>query len=137
MRATLSSIALCATGASAVALGAGTNIEARQTSLATWYLVGFQPECNIVCFANYAIYGKETTIGGVTFPAFAARCETYGGCQNLMAGSEVDSSVYTEAGKLTITQKVTVNGKTKTATGTVPWNEMTLAYFEVPVTSVS
>jgi hypothetical protein len=71
MRATLSVIAVCAAGASAVALSAGTNVEARQTSFGTWYLVGFTPECNLACFADVAIFGAENAVQG--FPAFAAR----------------------------------------------------------------
>jgi hypothetical protein len=72
MRVAVSTIALCtATGASAAALNAGTSLEGRDTSLGTWYLVGFAAECHLACFADIAIFGAKNAVQG--FPAFAAR----------------------------------------------------------------
>ncbi|KAI8629695.1 hypothetical protein F5Y19DRAFT_431545 [Xylariaceae sp. FL1651] len=137
MRAALSSIVLWAASRSAAALSIGTDLAAREASLGTWYLVGFEPTCNdFYCYADYAVYAAENAVEG--FPAFAARCGTYTSCSNIMDGrSTVSSDSYTNSGQLTIRQTATVNGKTKTATAIVPWNEMTLAYFVVNVTSVS
>jgi hypothetical protein len=62
-----------------------------------------------------------------------------GGCENPTGGSIVDTSIYAESGKYTITQTITVDGKTKTAKGAIPWDiwARNAAYVEVAVTSVS
>ncbi|KAJ8118559.1 hypothetical protein ONZ43_g3967 [Nemania bipapillata] len=73
MRATLSTIALCAISASAATLPAAAEIEARQATSNTWYLVGFEPNCgsSFGCNADYAIFGPENAVPGA--PAFALR----------------------------------------------------------------
>ncbi|KAI0099275.1 hypothetical protein GGR51DRAFT_564926 [Nemania sp. FL0031] len=138
MRPAVSVIALCATGASAAALGAGTAIETRDTvSYGTWYLVGFAAECNLACFADIAIFADDNAVEG--FPGFAARCSNMGGCENPRGGSKVDTSIFAESGKYTITQTATINGVNKTAKAAIPWDVWArdAAYVEVSVTSVS
>ncbi|KAI1156593.1 hypothetical protein F4825DRAFT_403317 [Nemania diffusa] len=138
MRSALSVTALCAvTSASAAALDASANIESRQTNLGTWYLVGFTAECHLLCYADIAIFGAKDAVQG--FPAFAARCSNMGGCQNPTGGSVVDTSIYDESGKYTITQTATIGGVNKTAKASIPWDVWArdAAYVEVPVISVS
>ncbi|KAJ8120581.1 hypothetical protein ONZ43_g2745 [Nemania bipapillata] len=138
MRISISTISLSAiAGASAAALQTGTSLEGRQTSLGTWYLVGFAAECNLACFADIAIFGAENAVQG--FPAFAARCSNMGGCENPTGGSKVDTSIFAESGKYTITQTATINGVNKTAKAAIPWDiwARNAAYVEVAVTSVA
>ncbi|KAI1129859.1 hypothetical protein F5Y10DRAFT_237416 [Nemania abortiva] len=138
MRPAISAIALCAAGASAAALGAGAGLETRETtSYGTWILLGFAAECNLACFSNIAIFAEDNAVEG--FPSFAARCSNMGGCQNLKSGSKVDTSIFAESGKYTITQTATINGVNKTAKAAIPWDVWArdAYYVEVPVTSIS
>ncbi|KAF2962991.1 hypothetical protein GQX73_g10580 [Xylaria multiplex] len=136
MRGTLSAISLCAIGASAVALPAATEVEARQESAGTWYMVGFQPNCgsSFGCNSDYAIFGAPDAVPGA--PAFALRCNTWGSCTNTLPG-DATASITINQGPLKITQTFTSGGKKFTASASVNWNGNTLASFTIPVTVTS
>ncbi|KAJ8124897.1 hypothetical protein O1611_g8744 [Lasiodiplodia mahajangana] len=65
--------------------------------------------------------------------------DNMGGCENPRGGSKVDTSIFAESGKYTITQTATIGGVNKTAKAVIPWDVWArdAAYVEVSVTSVS
>ncbi|KAI0533117.1 hypothetical protein GGR58DRAFT_487907 [Xylaria digitata] len=132
MRVTHSAIALCAIGASAVALPAATGVEARQENAGTWYMVGFQPNCGTFgCNSDYAIFGAPDAVPGA--PAFALRCNTWGSCTNTLPGN-ANARIVINQGPLTITQTFTSGDKEFTASASVNWDGNSLASFTIPVT---
>jgi hypothetical protein len=62
-----------------------------------------------------------------------------GGCTNPTGGSVVNTDIFAESGKYTITQTATIDGVNKTAKAAIPWDiwARDAAYVEVAVTSVS
>ncbi|KAJ2990311.1 hypothetical protein NUW58_g3013 [Xylaria curta] len=132
MRATLSTIALCAIGASAAAVPSAAQVEARQENAGTWYLVGFEPSCGTFgCNSNYAVVGAENAVPGA--PAFGLRCNTWSGCSTPF-GTGASARIPINQGPLVITHTFTSGGKTITASATVDWNGNSLISKIVPVT---
>ncbi|KAJ3576038.1 hypothetical protein NPX13_g3834 [Xylaria arbuscula] len=133
MRVTHSALALCAVGSSAALLPGAKEVEARQESSSTWYMIGFEPECGTFgCHADYAVFGAPDAVPGA--PAFGLRCNTWGSCTNTFPGSTATGQIIINQGPLTIKQTFTSGGKTTTATATVNWDGLSLTSFTIPVT---
>ncbi|KAF2963602.1 hypothetical protein GQX73_g9960 [Xylaria multiplex] len=104
MRATFSTIALCAIGASAAVLPSVTEVETRQENAHFWYGITYAAPCGIFgCYnSNYVVFGPPDPATGA--PAFAARCSTALGCVNTVGGSDIHASLVPfRLGPLTIT----------------------------------
>ncbi|KAJ8130409.1 hypothetical protein O1611_g3221 [Lasiodiplodia mahajangana] len=134
MRVSYFAAALCAVGASAGILPTTREVETRQDSAGTWYLVGFNPDCgSFGCNVNYAVFGAENAVPGA--PAFGLHCNTWGSCANAFPGSDADAKfAWIVHGPLTITQKFTTGGKNMTASAVVDWDGQNLVAFKIPVT---
>ncbi|KAJ2980648.1 hypothetical protein NUW58_g6889 [Xylaria curta] len=138
MRASLPAIALCALGVSAAMLPVSREVETREDSVGSWYMVGFKPLCGYFGCGNtdYCVFGAANAVPGA--PAMALRCNSYaiGGCENTLPGSSVHAFVSPgNAGKLTLTQNFTSpEGKNFIATGVYDWNGLSLTSFTIPVT---
>ncbi|KAI0206756.1 hypothetical protein F4808DRAFT_405249 [Astrocystis sublimbata] len=118
--------ALFAVGAAAAATSG--------SDLGSYKLMSIATGCKFGrCFTSYVVSGEEAVVDGVTYPAFAARCKTMGGCTNALKGSEISSVANTETGLLTITQTV---GKS-VRKATTEWDESSEVYLDLPVISVS
>ncbi|KAI0878247.1 hypothetical protein GGS24DRAFT_14523 [Hypoxylon argillaceum] len=134
MRTTYFAAALCAIGASAGILPTTREVETRDVSSGTWYLVGFDPECgSFGCNANYAIFGAENAVPGA--PAFGLHCNTWGSCTNAFPGSVATAHfAWVVHGPLTITQTFPYQDKNVTVTAVVDWDGQNLVAFKIPVT---
>ncbi|KAI3321024.1 hypothetical protein HD806DRAFT_504368 [Xylariaceae sp. AK1471] len=133
MRASFSTIALCALGASAAVLPTVAEDVTRRDIPAVWYAITYDTQCGFGCFTNYVLFGGADTIPGA--PAFAARCNTASGCYNTVAGSQISTSQFpSSASPLTINQTFTSGGKTVTVTGVTGWTGGAATNLIIPVT---
>ncbi|KAJ8129021.1 hypothetical protein O1611_g4611 [Lasiodiplodia mahajangana] len=132
MRAAQSIIALCALGASAATLPAVAEVETREASAGTWYLVSFEGNCgSFGCNYDYAIFGGENAVPGA--PAFALRCNTWEWCTSVFPGSDASGQIVINQGPVTVSQTFTSGGKTYKATATVPWDGLSVTALTIPV----